>query len=63
MEVVFTIAGIGLLVAAVQTILKQIGKEDYGFFVVVAGTVAIFLLVLQRILELLERMRQTFNLW
>ena len=46
---IFTIAGIGMLVAVVQTILKQAGKEDYGLWVVIAGSIAVFLLVVQRV--------------
>lgn len=63
LDLIFTIAGIGMLVAVVQTILKQAGKEDYGLWVVVAGSIAVFLLVVQRVAELIDRVRTTFYLW
>jgi len=63
LDIIFTIAGIGMLVAVVQTILKQAGKEDYGLWVVIAGSIAVFLLVVQRVAELIDRVRTTFYLW
>jgi stage III sporulation protein AC len=63
LDMIFTIAGIGMLVAVVQTILKQAEKEDYGLWVVIAGSIAVFLLVVQRVAELIDRVRTTFYLW
>lgn len=63
MDVILTIAGIGILVAVIQTVLKQAGKEDYGIWVVVAGSVTVLLLIVQRVADLIDKVRTTFYLW
>lgn len=63
MDVILTIAGVGILVAVIQTVLKQAGKEDYGIWVVVAGSITILLLIVQRVADLIDRVRTTFYLW
>jgi stage III sporulation protein AC len=62
-DVILTIAGIGILVAVIQTVLKQAGKEDYGIWVVVAGSVTVLLLIVQRVADLIDKVRTTFYLW
>lgn len=63
MDVILTIAGIGILVAVIQAVLKQAGKEDYGVWVVIAGSVSVLLLIVQRVAELINQVRTTFHLW
>lgn len=63
LDVILTIAGIGILVAVIQAILKQAGKEDYGIWVVLAGSVTVLLLIVQRVAELINQVRTTFHLW
>ncbi len=62
-DIIFRIAGIGIVVAATVTILKQIGREDYGFIVTVFGSVIVFLMLVQYIADFFVDLRRVFNLW
>lgn len=63
LDVVLRIAGVGILVSVLCTILKQQGKEEYSLLVATAGLVVVFLMLVQNISELLSSVRSVFQLW
>lgn len=62
-DLIFRIAGVGLIVAVVHTILKQAGKEDYALVATLTGTVIVFVILVQRIARLFDEVRTVFRLW
>lgn len=60
---VLQIAGLGILMASLHTILKQSGKEEYAFWANVAGFVLIAILVIQLVSDLFEAARSVFRLY
>lgn len=62
-DIIFKIAGIGLLVAVLHTILKQQGKDEYAYIATIAGVIIVFTMVLTLIDELYDSVRTIFQLY
>ncbi|MGI6606089.1 MAG: stage III sporulation protein AC [Peptococcia bacterium] len=61
-ELIFQIAGIGILTAIFHTILKQAGKEEYSFIATLAGVSIALMMVIQLLAELLDKVQGVFFL-
>jgi len=61
-ELIFQIAGIGILTAIFHTILKQAGKEEYSFIATLAGVSIALMMVIQLLAELLDQVQGVFFL-
>lgn len=59
-SILFQIAGIGIIVALIHTILKQMDKEEIAQFVTLAGFIIVLVIVINRLSELLEQIRSIF---
>ncbi len=62
-EMLFKIAGLGLLVAVVCGVLKQCGREDLGTLAAVVGLVLGMLWVLSLFSDLMRQVQQVFSLY
>ena len=62
-NLLFKIAGIGILVAVIVQLLRQNGREELATIAAIAGLVLALMLVLSMIGSLLETVRQTFSLY
>lgn len=62
-NVLFKIAGIGILVAVIVQLLKQNGREELATIAAVAGLILCMMLVLSMIASLFETVRRTFSLY
>jgi len=59
-SILFQIAGIGIIVALIHTILKQMGKEEIAQFVTLVGFIIVLVIVINSLSELLEQIRSVF---
>ncbi|ENH97440.1 stage III sporulation protein AC [Gracilibacillus halophilus YIM-C55.5] len=59
-SILFQIAGIGIIVAMIHTILKQMGKEEYAQFVSLVGFIIVLLFVLNSIQDLFQEIQTVF---
>ncbi|AQS56586.1 MAG: stage III sporulation protein AC [Novibacillus thermophilus] len=57
---IFQIAGIGIIVAMIHTILKQMGKEDWAHWVTLIGFIVVLYMVANLINELFQTIRNVF---
>ncbi|MBO8128486.1 MAG: stage III sporulation protein AC [Peptococcaceae bacterium] len=62
-DLIFKIAGVGLLIAAIHTVLKQAGKEDYAFWAVVVGFIVVIFWVVGLINDLFTEIKTVFKLF
>ena len=62
-DLIFRIAGIGMLVAVMVQLLKQSGREDMATLAALAGLIIALLLVIDQIGTLFENVRRIFNLY
>ena len=59
---ILKIAGIGILISIVSTILSKSGRDEQVMFVTVAGIIVVMLMLVDEIGSLLETVRTVFEL-
>lgn len=59
-SILFQIAGIGIIVALIHTILKQMGKEEIAQFVTLVGFILVLVVVINGLSDLFQQIRAVF---
>ena len=59
---ILKIAGIGILISIVSTILSKSGRDEQVMFVTVAGIIVVMLMLVDEIGSLIETVRTIFDL-
>ena len=62
-DIVFKIAGIGVLVAVICQLLKQTGRDDMAMLTALAGLIITLTMIINLIGDLFVDVRQIFNLY
>jgi stage III sporulation protein AC len=62
-DLIFKIAGLGILISVLNIILKQADKEEQAQMLTLAGVVVVLLMVVQLINELFVMVRSVFHLF
>ena len=62
-DIIFKIAGIGLLTAIINVILKKSDKDEVANFVTIAGLVMVLVLVLDMLSGLFDTLKSLLNLY
>ncbi|MFD1955863.1 stage III sporulation protein AC [Paenibacillus thailandensis] len=57
---IFQIAGIGIIIAMIHTVLKQMGKEDMAHWVTLIGFVVVLFMVIRMLADLFQEIRTIF---
>ncbi|QHW30288.1 stage III sporulation protein AC [Paenibacillus rhizovicinus] len=57
---IFQIAGIGIITAMIQTVLKQMGKEDMAQWVTLIGFVVVLFMVIRLLNDLFQEIKTIF---
>lgn len=58
--ILFQIAGIGIIVALIQSILKQMGKDEIGQFVTLVGFIIVLVLVINSLADFFQKIKSVF---
>lgn len=61
-DLIFQIAGIGMVVAVINQLLSRAGRDEQALLVTIAGLVAVLFVLTERIGELFGTIKQIFNL-
>lgn len=59
-DAIFQIAGIGIVIAMIHTVLKQMGKEDMAHWVTLIGFVVVLFMVIRMLDDLFEEIKTIF---
>ncbi|MCI6966048.1 stage III sporulation protein AC [bacterium] len=62
-EIVFKIAGIGILIAIICQLLKQTGRDDMAMLAALAGLIITLMMVVDLIRTLFDSVKQIFQLY
>lgn len=62
-DIVFKIAGIGILIAVACQLLKQTGRDDIAMLTAIAGLVIVLTMVIGLISTLFTNLRSIFKLY
>jgi stage III sporulation protein AC len=57
---IFQIAGIGIIIAMIHTVLKQMGKEDMAQYVTLIGFVVVMVMVIHMLNDLFKEIKTIF---
>lgn len=58
--ILFQIAGIGIIVALIHTILKQMGKEEIAQFATLIGFIIVLVIVINSLSDLFNQIKSVF---
>lgn len=61
-DLIFKIAGIGMLVAVINIVLEKSGKEEYAFFTTLIGVVIVLGIVINLVAKLFDNVKVLFRL-
>lgn len=61
-DLIFQIAGVGIVVAVINQLLSRAGRDEQALLITIAGLVAVLFILTQRIGELFESIKRIFNL-
>ncbi|MBC8079595.1 MAG: stage III sporulation protein AC [Gorillibacterium sp.] len=59
-DAIFQIAGIGIIIAMIHTVLKQMGKEDMAHWVTLIGFVVVLFMVVNMLSTLFREIKTIF---
>lgn len=62
-DIIFRIAGIGLLISILCIVLKQANKQEQAEMLTLAGVVVVLIIVVQLMNQLFTVVRSVFSLW
>ena len=60
-DLIFQIAGVGIIVAVLNQLLNRAGREEQALLTTIAGLVVVLFLLTEKIGELFETIKQIFN--
>ena len=61
-DLLFKIAGIGIIIAVLHQILTKAGREDQAMMTSLAGMIIVLTVIIKEISELFATVRTVFNL-
>jgi stage III sporulation protein AC len=62
-DIIFRIAGVGIIVAVINQVLKQAGKEEISMLTTLTGVIIVLFMVVDLINQLFQNIRQIFNFY
>ncbi len=62
-DILFKIAGVGILISILCIVLKQANKQEQAEMLTLAGVVVVLIIVVQLMNNLFTVVRTVFNLW
>lgn len=60
-SLIFKVAGVGLLVSAAQAALPKQSKEEYSPYIILAGFLTLFVVIIPEISDLFESVMTIFG--
>ncbi len=60
-DLIFQIAGVGIIVAVLNQLLTRAGREEQALLTTIAGLVVVLFMVVGQIGELFNTIKQIFN--
>ncbi len=61
-DLIFKIAGIGIMVSILNVLLNKSGREEYAMMTTIAGLVVVLMLVVKEIADLFETVKTLFRI-
>lgn len=61
-ELIFQIAGIGIIVAVMNVLLSRSGRDEQALMITIAGLVVVLMMIVNEIARLFETVKTVFGI-
>ena len=62
-DLIFKIAGIGIIVAVLNLVLKRAEREEQAMMTTLAGLIVVLMMIINSISDLFDTVKTVFGLW
>mgnify|MGYP002863115299 FL=1 len=62
-DLIFKVAGIGIIVAVLNLVLKRAEREEQAMLTTLAGLIVVLMLIINEIADLFDTVKTVFGLW
>ena len=62
-DLIFKIAGIGIIVAVLNLVLKRAEREEQAMMTTLAGLIVVLVIIVEEIGNLFDTVKTVFGLW
>ncbi len=62
-DLIFKVAGIGIIVAVLNLVLKRAEREEQAMLTTLAGLIVVLMLIINEIADLFDTVKSVFGLW
>lgn len=62
-DLIFKIAGLGMIVAVIHIVLEKSGKEEYAYLVTLVGVIIVLGFVINLVSKLFDNIKVLFKLY
>ncbi|MBR6967517.1 MAG: stage III sporulation protein AC [Ruminococcus sp.] len=62
-DLIFKIAGTGIIVAVLNLVLKRAEREEQAMMTTLAGLIVVLLVIIDEIGDLFDKVKTVFGLW
>ncbi|MBO7394742.1 stage III sporulation protein AC [Ruminococcus sp. YRD2003] len=62
-DLIFKIAGVGIIVAVLNLVLKRAEREEQAMMTTLAGLIVVLLIIVREIGGLFDTVKSVFGLW
>ena len=62
-DLIFKVAGIGIIVAVLNLVLKRAEREEQALLTTRAGLIVVLMLIINEISDLFDTVKTVFGLW
>lgn len=62
-DLIFKVAGIGIIVAVLNLVLKRAEREEQAMLTTLAGLIVVLMLIINEISSLFDTVKSVFGLW
>ena len=61
LDLIFKIAGVGIIVTVLNLLLKKSDRDEYALMVTIAGLIVVLAMIINEIAELFDTVRTVFG--
>ncbi|MCI5904243.1 MAG: stage III sporulation protein AC [Oscillospiraceae bacterium] len=61
LDLIFKIAGVGIIVSVLNMVLKKSDRDEYGIIVTIAGLIVVLMVIINEIAELFDTVKSVFG--
>lgn len=60
-DIIFKVAGVGIIVAVLNILLKQAGRDEQAMMITIAGIIVVLMMIINEISTLFDTVKTVFG--